>query len=89
MKNIIKIASGIALSLSLIACSEKVKTVEYYENHDEERESVVKECKNNAQLMRGANCKNAMKVHMMIMLIGKRGEEIKPMNVKPRYFFDE
>ncbi|EMC9392310.1 EexN family lipoprotein [Vibrio parahaemolyticus] len=57
MKHIVKLLTLSAMVL-LTACSEDVKTVDYYSQHLDEAKQVVTECKNDAQNS-GANCENA------------------------------
>ncbi|MDA0385586.1 EexN family lipoprotein [Vibrio owensii] len=57
MKRIAKFLPLSAIIL-LTACSEDVKTVDYYSQHLDEAKQVITECKNDAQNS-GANCKNA------------------------------
>ena len=67
-KNIIKIACGIALSLSLIACSEKDPMFEneydvsYYKEHQDVLKEVLDTCKNNpGKYQDTPNCINAQR----------------------------
>ena len=73
-KNIIKIASGVILSLSLIACSEKdpvladVHDIDYYVKNKDERIKIIEACGSNPGLYQNApNCINAFKADVRDM----------------------
>ncbi|HGS5703868.1 TPA: EexN family lipoprotein [Vibrio diabolicus] len=52
----------------LVACSEEVKTVDYYQTHHKERIEKVEECKNNVENEMTTNCTNAIKAASKIRL---------------------
>lgn len=60
----------IILFLSLLGCSEKVQTVEWYLEHREELEKVLKKCelKSPAEFLKDANCNNAQKAKYEIYI---------------------
>ncbi|HGS4928106.1 TPA: EexN family lipoprotein [Vibrio parahaemolyticus] len=48
-------------SLILLGCSqEEVKTVEWYQENEQERLELLKECENNAAKADSINCRNAV-----------------------------
>lgn len=50
--------------LALTACSEEVKTVEYYRTHKQERLDMLKKCETKEEpLMANSNCFNAKRAH--------------------------
>jgi len=56
----IKIASVALLAISLVACSERTNSVEYYTEHTNERDRKLQECRSNpGELQHSPNCINA------------------------------
>lgn len=52
------------MTLSFVAYSEEVKTVNYYKQHISERKAKIEECKNNPGELKGTpNCVNAITAH--------------------------
>jgi len=70
MKKIFIIMNTTLIILLLSACSEKVQTVEWYLEHREELEKVLKKCelKSPAELLKDANCNNAQKAKYKIYI---------------------
>lgn len=56
-----KITLVCVAAMFLIACSsEEIKTVDWYKQHEKERNEMVKKCKNDHSLDGSVNCKNAI-----------------------------
>lgn len=69
-----KIISVILLGLFLTACSEEVKTLEYYKTHHEERLKVIEECDNKGEpVSSGPNCRNAYNAQAQIRRANNKG----------------
>ncbi|HJD56362.1 MAG TPA: EexN family lipoprotein [Rickettsia endosymbiont of Pyrocoelia pectoralis] len=67
----------------LSACSEKVQTAEWYLEHREELEKVLKKCelKSPAELLKDANCNNAQKAKYKIYRKHQRNAPVPTFNV--------
>ena len=60
--------------LTLSACSEEVKSVEYYKEHTTERQKMLEEGEKKAEpLMANSNCSNANKAQASIRRMNTRG----------------
>lgn len=72
MKNLfLMIISSIFL---ISACSEEVKSVDYYKEHTTERMKMLEECEQKAEpLMANSNCRNANKAQASIRRSNIRG----------------
>jgi lipoprotein len=60
--------------LVLSACSEEVKSIDYYKEHTTERMKMLEECAKKAEpLMANYNCSNANKAQASIQRMNTRG----------------
>ncbi|THA00586.1 hypothetical protein D3M79_03855 [Rodentibacter pneumotropicus] len=60
--------------LGLGACSEEVKTLEYYKNHEADRLKVIEECDRKGKpVSSGPNCRNAYDAQAKIRRMNTRG----------------
>lgn len=60
MKRIVTIGCGCLVSVLLASCGESAHSVEYYKQHEAERNAMLARCKADPDLItRDANCRNA------------------------------
>jgi len=83
--NKIKIAINLVLGVMFLsACSEKVQTVDWYLEHREELEKVLKKCelKSPAEIFKDANCNNAQKAKYKIFLEHQKNAPLPTLELK-------
>ncbi|MCC8462276.1 MAG: EexN family lipoprotein [Rickettsia endosymbiont of Ecitomorpha arachnoides] len=79
------IAVNLVLFITFLsACSEKVQTVDWYLEHREKLEEVLKKCelKSPAEFLKDANCNNAQKAKYKIYREHQRNAPIPTLDLK-------
>lgn len=74
----------VTLASSLVGCQEeKVRDVQYYLDHPEERKEQIGKCRNNpGELESTPNCKNALTAEAKSSFSGKKSIELPVLKIK-------
>ena len=69
-----KLLMMVTLTFLVSACSEEVKSIDYYKEHTTERLKMLEECEKKAEPLRAnSNCRNANKAQASIRRSNIRG----------------